>query len=196
MSREPVEKTVSEETGRKALDTVLTNLSNTARQLGKLPDVSKLEAFAKPLVAEQFKKHEEAQGKGFFDKRAEGAKPGESRARIDRGDVGPYQAINRPIQKNWHKRNKQKLDAEARLVKRRLALLQQFPEWRNRLMKAAFDGECNAMRSGSPEDRTNWKRRQSIIGDEMMRVIEQSNGVFGDFRDPKVKPPKIIIGAK
>jgi hypothetical protein len=198
MSNQAPEKVVSEQTGRQALDHVVKLIVDTQKQLGVEPSQSKAEAFAKPLVLEQFRRHEEAQrraplvDKDGVDARGSTAKSGQAKDRIGRGEVGDYQAVLR--RPDWDGRQAQKkpADKEDRLVLSRCNLLGQFPEWRDRLMKAAFDGECAAMMSGSPHDRQDWKRRQSIIGDFMMRVIEQSNAVFGDYRNPKAKAPTIF----
>ncbi len=193
------EKKVSDQTGRKAIEHTLSRLAKAQVQAGQLPDVRKLERFVRPIAEETFKKHEEKQARpAAWDKRGAGAAPGESKARIDRGLVGSgTTAINRPV--DWkvkRARTAVPKTREAKLVKKRLDLLQQFPEWVNRLMKAAHEGELAARRSGSPADREDWTRRRSIIGDHMLKVIEQSNGVFGDFRDPKTKAPPLIFGPK
>ena len=73
-------------------------------------------------------------------------------------------------------------------------MLSKFPEWSDRLMKAAHDGETLAIKSGSALDRESWPRRQEFIAAEMMKVVEQSNNVFGDYRNPKTQEPPIILG--
>jgi hypothetical protein len=84
---------VSEETGRAAIDRVIGGVVETQRGAGvPLPGGRAVEDWARDVVVDTIRRHEErmAQPDLGFDKRE--APPGESPARIDRGDVGPNAA--------------------------------------------------------------------------------------------------------
>ena len=190
---------VSEELGRKAIDNVLKGVTTEQKSCGIEPSPSKAEAVIRPIVEKTIKEQEERTALGRFADPTNGAQPGESKARLDRGEVGEGAvAINRGV--NWKARAKKQkpANAEDARLRERLALLSAFPEWKNRLMQAAHDGELAAMRSGSPEDRTNWNRRKSIIADHVLKVVEQSNNVFGDYLNPRALPsgPIFSFGVK
>ena len=207
MSDEGPDVIVKEETIRKAVDRVVSGVASTQVQAGMpLPDIAKAEMFAKEVVAKQVKVHEERMSKLLddgTDKRAANVKPGESKARIDRGDVGDDTvAIVRPItSREWTAPNGRahvmgtpvQRSREQQLLLDRLNMLGQLPEWDAKLLAAAGEGDAYARRSGAPEDRLNIARRSSIVTDFMMKVVEESNAVFGDYLNPAAVPRKIIL---
>ena len=197
MIQEHPEPVVSEATGRKALATVIGNFTTTQKQLGAVPSAAQAEAYCKPIVEETIKKHEEREARRILlphEVKTPSPRTGPSKARIDRGEVGPYQVVANETP-GWKEKQRAAKKANAEpLLRKRLEMLEIFPEWKNRLLKAAFDGDVAAMNSGCPEDRTNVHRRWSIITDFAMRVVEDSNRIFGDFRDRKRKPDRLIFG--
>jgi hypothetical protein len=200
MSRE-----VPEALGRLAHDRAVSGLADQSRAVGQLPDLQRLTDFARPLVDQQIRKHEETVPvlpakkpvtNDGWDTRGQDAKPGEDKALLGRGIAGEGRTVvRRPV--GWKERQKRQrpTSLEDALLRKRLALLSKFPEWSDKLLKAGHDGECQAMKSGSPLERTDWGRRKTVINDYMMRVVEQSNAVFGDYRNPKAKPSPIIVMA-
>lgn len=151
--------------------------------------------------------------------------PQESASRLDREEVGDDMiAIHaRPLDKHnpknlspqarKHLFGQAPLAVQEQLIKDRVELLGGkvtlviqngrmaqvlvggYPDWQAKLTKAYLDGDTKAMTSGVFEDRVDPRRRGSIIADEVMKVLEESNATFGDYRFPKTpEDPKIIIG--
>jgi len=201
----PAPTPVSEETGRQAVARAVAGVAEQQRIAGRLPDTRAAEAFVRPIVEQTIKKHEERAVRDWLTPKSYArddsaqVKPGESKARLDRGDVGENTTvISRPI--DWKRKQAQKRpkNSEDRKLLERMELLEIFPEWRNRLLKAAADGEMAAINSGSPQDRQDMKRRMSIVADHMLKVVEQSNNVFGDYLNPRALPsgPIFSFGVK
>lgn len=124
------ERTVSEETGRAAIDRVVGGIVETQRDAGvPLPGGRAVEDWARGVVVDTIRKHEERMADPGFDKRE--APPGESPARIDRGDVGPNAA---PLARNLEEsaRGRQHLrplprSRDLALLDGRMELLRYFP---------------------------------------------------------------------
>jgi len=194
-----VSESVKEETGREAIDRVVSGVIDTQKQLRvPVPDVAKAEAFAKKVVDETIKKHEERQ-----------AKP-EPPAPI--GDVHRplaekalavpgTQEINRDVSlSDWTAPQGKAHVAgitpprplEDMLLEARVNMLGQFPEWAAKLHAAAAEADALSIKRKT----SDWKEIQSLRADFMMKVIEQSNAIFGDYLKPNQGRTKIILTPK
>jgi len=191
------DKIVREETGRAAVDAVLKAVTKTQEQAGMMRGGQAAEDWAREQADLQVKKHEEQQAReGLDDLKAEFSEedPADpSPSRLDRGEV-PDDAvvINRSLDPATsplaRKHLAPQLDTRPlhdRLLEARLNLLAQFPDWHAKLLQAGEDGERLAMKSGSELDRIDTERRHRFVAAAMLKVVEDSNTVFGDYRFPK-----------
>lgn len=186
---------VSEETAREALGNAIKGFTTQQAELGVLPSSAKAEAFVRPIVDETIKRHES--GINRTEDPSAGVAPGEPKARLDRGEVGDGRVlVSRPI--DWSSRSvgARPRGKDDKLLRERLALLEGFPEWRAKLIAAGIQGEQEAINSGSVLDRVDMTRRAEFITRSMMRVIEQSNNVFGDYLRPKRKAKPIVVAGR
>lgn len=77
-------------------------------------------------------------------------------------------------------------DRRNELVRRRLAMLANFPFWHGKVIKAWFWG---------PPSGTSVEDFQRTATENVMKVLEESNKLFGDWRVPAQRQPLIIVGA-
>lgn len=121
-----------EDLGRKAIDDLTKRVVDS--QPG-IPDTRAIEDWVKPIVAQTIRRNEEPQ------QQAAEPEPGESPARIDRGDVGEYEPILQPLD-NVSPLGKRHMQPQAvdRRVLLRLRLIQEvFPAFARKIHAAADD---------------------------------------------------------
>lgn len=198
---------VSEQTGREAVDAVTRGGVEFQKELGiPVPSATKAEEYARKIVSVQIKKHEEDQEKAeFLPKHLQPLDPSQPKSRIDRGEVGEdTQVFTRSIgtasidastglfkADDPHGQWRIEKPREDVLLRSRLDFLGTLPEWKSKLEKAAWEGEAVAKRR---DHVSGLKERMSIIADHVIEVVETSNAIFGDWRNPKApKGPKIIL---
>jgi hypothetical protein len=208
MADEPI---VKDDTGRAAIDRVLKAVTSTQEQAGMMRGGQEAEAFAREVTERQVKIHEEkAARQGIDELKAQAVIDDadmatgpdlDSSSSLDRWDI-PDDAvvINRTLDGPGATPAAQKhmlpdmRPMEDRLLEARLQMLAGFPEWKNKLTDAWLLGEQNAIHSGSDLDRISTDRRFRFAAAEMMKVVEQSNAIFGDYRYPdKNKKTKLML---
>lgn len=176
---------VKEADHRRAIGRVVEGLAKQAQEVGMLPRAELARQWATGIVNEQVKKHEESFGK------AQATPVTSSPSALDRGDVDG-RVINRRVgtatlgapgqgaTANFAPRPQKPHDP---LLKARMDMLLQMPEWNVKVMKAFEDGMAKY-------------HDQSRAADDVMNVVEQSNRIFGDWRTPRKGPPDrlIIVG--
>lgn len=180
---------VSEETGRAAIDRVAQGIRETQIAAGvPIPDGGV--DWAREVVRDTVRKHEERMAKGGHDPRPE-PPPGESPSRITRGDVGPNASpLERGLEQSARGRQHlrpQQVPLEIALLEGRLELLRYFPcepgctgpatdaghvhPWQDRLFRAVDDALVFTRRDGWTDDDPRTLQR---ICDAMLKVVELS----------------------
>ena len=184
-------RSVDESTGRAAVERVLEGVTDTQRQAGMVPGGQAAEEFARDVVIRQVQIHEERAGRAVVEPSGEPASP----ARLDRGDIpedaelidntlaGP--AADMTPQARRHMYGATLLPRHDQLMRARLEFLRQFPEWDARCWAAWTAGEYAAQTSGSELERTDAMRRLRRATEEVLKVLDASSVVFGDWRKPR-----------
>ena len=182
---------VKDEMGREAVDRVLEGVTNTQRQVGIMPGGAEADAFARNVVARQVTMHEEREASAM---ESAPVAPPPSAARLDRGEIpddaevigntlgGPVNQMTPQAQRHMFGARLPLID---QLMLARLKLLKQFPEWDARVHAAWLSGEHDAMMSGSEPERTDAYRRHMRQAESVIKVLDESSAVFGDWRTPQ-----------
>lgn len=196
---------VDETTGRAAIDRVLEGITDTQSKVGvPLPGDRAAREWAREVAVTQIKVHEEREARQGIDDLCSLAGPDDvgppSAARLDRGEV-PDDAtvINSSLTQSQTPQALQHMGMapvpmEDQLALARLKMLTRLDpvtrepvkrEWYDRVERAKVDGEHNAIHSGSDLDRLDAWRRHVFMTLEVMKVLELSIPIFGDYRTPK-----------
>lgn len=195
--------TVDEATGRKAVDDLTRRVVETQVKAGvPVPGGREVEDWVRPIVERTVRQHEErmAQGSGpGEDTRTH--PPGESPARIDRGDTGEYTPIVRELGAGSplaeRHLNPQVLPLEDMRLLARLNLLQkEFPDFARRIHAAADDATQRARNDGMTDDDP---RMLIIRRDAVLKMVDLSGqpafmgGLgLGSYLDPPPNAPTRI----
>lgn len=202
MGRMMADSTITEQTGRAAIDRVLEGVTETQRQVGMVPGGSDAEAFARDVVERQIKIHEEQLTRESTAPDAAESCANESPARLDRGDIPDDASVidntldAAPAQMTPQAQRHMfgpRLPLLDQLMLARLNMLRQFPEWDARIQAAWVGGEQAAMLSGSELERTDAYRRHLKQSEEVIKVIDESSAIFGDWRRPRTDGRTKII---
>ncbi len=193
---------VKEDLGRLALDDVTKRFTETQKELGVTPSAKKAEEFIRPIFDEVIRKNEI----DAVPAAPAATAPTAPKSKLERGEVpeGSRVILAGDVDAAARLRAKQEIGRQAKLLLDRYQLIHAtdakgeylYPDWVQRLKLAGEAGDQAAMFSGAPEDRTNIHRRWAIVTEYLMKVIEDSNRVFGDYLNPKAKPTKIVVGGK
>jgi hypothetical protein len=174
---------VSEDLARKAVDRIVEAAVDSQRANGvPVPSAAPAIPFAQDVVQRVINEHE--QGRHAPAPQIAPSLPPD---RLSRGDVGPdTQVINRPYNPG-QPRNKAPEDPRLRA---RLNFLGTMPDWEDKIIKAALEGETAAKRMGFHD----WDNRMSVVADYVIAEVDKSNAIFGDWRlPPKPRDPRLII---
>jgi len=181
---------VKEVVGREAIARVLEGVTDTQRKGGMEPGGVEAENFARDVVEQQIKRHEETSEPVHRKGSAHTTSP----ARLDRGEL-PDDAkaigdtMSGPIQEMTPQARRHmfgiKLPLIDMLMLARLNMLRQVPEWDARIQAAWISGEHAAMMSGSELERTDAYRRHVRQTEAVFKVLDESSATFGDWRRPK-----------
>lgn len=190
-------ETVDEDTGRAAVDAAVKAYVDLQRELGvPVPSQAKAEELGRPVAIQQIKVHEENKEREYWlPSHLSEKDPSQPKAAIDRGEVGdntvPVNSIIADASFNkstgllkcdpntiW----RQVKPKEDVLLRERLDMLGQLPEWKDKLEKAAFEAE-------SVWRKRDWlrgdmKALNSMVADSVIEVVETANKLFGDWRFP------------
>lgn len=195
---------VDEATGRAAIERVLGGIAGTQETTGGLPGGEDARQWATDVAVQQIKIHEEREARQGIDDLMSLAEPEPdetSASRLDRGEV-PDDAtiINAPTGESMTPQALQHmgmvpLPPEDELALARLEMLTrldpatgqpEMPEWYDRIEKAKVDGDFKATNSGSDIDRSTTYRRHYYIAQEVIKVLDLSSRIFGDWDKPKI----------
>ena len=198
---------VDETTGRAAIERVLEGIVGTQEVAGVLPGGSGARQWAEEVAIQQIKVHEEREARQGIDDLVgldggvDDPVDASSAARLDRGEV-PDDAvvINKAIDESPTPQALQHMGMapvppEDALALARLQMLTrldpltgqpELPEWYDRIEKAKVDGDFKATNSGSDIDRSITWRRHKYIAEEVIKVLDLSSRIFGDWDKPKI----------
>lgn len=196
-------ETVSDTTGRAALDLVVSGHVEMQKEFGvAVPSASKATEWARGIVERQIKEHETrptAKSLGHLDEKD----PGEPKSRIDRGDVGPdASVINRPVGTGHFNTGIFESSGDIRIERRhedralraRLDLLMTLPEWKGKIERAALEGEALFKLRMSRGAASSMKEYWSLVADHVIEVAEKSIPLLGEYRGPWPHASKSIVG--
>lgn len=212
---------VRERTIRDAIDDITRRTVSTQEQIGiPIPGGRAVDDWVQGAVVKQVKIHEDRCRNGVPESAQ--ALDVESPARIDRGEVGEgTTVVSRDLRSTeWeqgrtapagrahvhggppmlmsHSGRLIPQDWDDRLLQARLNLLGGFPEWAQKLQRAAWDAVALSRREGRTDDDPETIKRLTVA---MLGVVELSavpvamGGLgLGDYRRPKANgPTKIIV---
>lgn len=205
---------VREKEARASVEELTKGFAADAHANGLLPPIRKIEEYAQEVTREQIARHEERFRNGVPDAKPI-AQPG-SPATIDRGpfedDLGLVEKLERGFDPKRHaaKTAARKIPpaadiVESRLVDMRMKHLLQvrdvngsrewvYPEWATRIHKAYSETLALSKNLELPD-----ADAKSNAADAVLKILDQSNAVFGDWRHPKApngQPLHFIIGVK
>lgn len=206
---------VREKEARASVEELTKGFAADAHANGLLPPIRQIEEFAQEVTREQIARHEERFRNGVPDPKSLDSLSG-SPARIDRGayedDLGTVEKVERAFDPKRHaaKTAARKIPPPAEIVESRLVdmrmkhLLQVrdvngsrewvFPEWATRIHKAYSETLALSKTLELPD-----ADAKSNAADAVLRVLDQSNATFGDWRHPKApngQPLHFIVGIK
>lgn len=198
MSEGP-DKVVKETEIRTAVDRIAGGLADNFRQVGKLPPGQELQDWAAEQVANQVAVHEERCRNGVPEAAStqpvEKAKTRDDDAITER-PVGTFEWDTKtneftavgPVAKKFANRKPRLINLA---LKARLDFLRQFPEWDQRVLKAFHEGAWEAIKLGRQTGHMNPQDIAEKGAEYVMKVVEASNAVFGDWENPKEKAARI-----
>lgn len=210
MSNKP-DPVVREPEARDSVEQITKGLAEDAQRAGILPPMREIEKLAHQVTHETIARHEEHFRRGVPDQDAKPQRQGEG-AKLDQGsfsdELGDASLITRPFDKERHRQKTAKTvplehAVEAALVSKRLGLLcstekgpdgkprERYPEWAERARKAYAETLSLSKNLGIPH-----AEAESNAADAVLKVLDESNAAFGDWRHPKAPEdrPLIIIG--
>lgn len=199
MTTEAPSPTVDEATGRKAVDDLTRRVVETQVRAGvPLPGGRVVEDWVRPIVEKTVRQHEERATAPAPAEDTRSAPPGESPARIDRGDTGEYQPIVRelgadsPLGKRHMEPQVLPIE-DMRLLARLNLLEKEFPDFARRIHAAADDATQRARNDGMTDDDP---RMLVIRRDAVLKMVELSGqpafmgGLgLGSYLDPPANAP-------
>jgi len=166
---------------RAAVDFLAKGHVETQRKIGvTVPSAAAAESFAKEAVESQVKIHEDRCRNGVPEPKRPA--PAQADDMDVRRPVGVYDWNTRTNQFRplGPVRGKQAAPVDP-LLQSRMDMLLRLPEWRSRIMKTWDEGLIAS--NGS------FVHASHLV----MKIVETSNNVFGDWRTPKQSAPKIIV---
>lgn len=213
MSAKP-DPIVKEETAREAVAAICEGAASDARAVGKIPDVAAIETFAQGVVARQIAVHEETCAKlgGIPSKPRQDPVLPDAHLEVLSDDLGAVEHTVKPLGiVDWNtatnemqirpgaspkltRRERRRLrpTREDMLLKARLDILMDKPEWAMRIVAAWHRGCQVAIMRGI----YTHKEIESMGADEVIKVADDSNRIFGDWKTPPRVPQKIIVAAR
>lgn len=213
---------VDEADARAAVDTLVKGIADDNRRAGALPDMRAIEAFAHQIVGDTVARTERTEVPKL-DKPTvqQGADPAAKRDDVKSfsRSVGTFdwnpttntftaRHLSERAKRKLAKRNRAPVDAEdarlQQLLRERCALLMQYPEWGEKLVKAYMAGmyvEVKRCLAEGMHTITEVEelppgleaRIRSTGTDYALSVVEDSNRLFGDWKSPKATDKKLIV---
>lgn len=196
--------TVSEETGRKAIDDLTRRVVDTQVKAGvPVPGGRVVEDWVRPIVEKTIRKHEETFSPASpRDEDGTDARPrpeGKSPDRIGRGDTGVYEPIVREFDEQESPLAKRHMNPrvmpieDMRLLARLNLILKEFPEFARRIHREADDATQRARNDGMTDDDP---RMLVVRRDAVLKMAELSGAPvhmgglgLGDYKVPKAGGP-------
>lgn len=183
MSERP-DPIVKEKEIRSAKERLVSGMAESQRQAGMLPLIRETEDWVNGIVDDTVKKHEERWAKGQGDSPAPQTSPVDIQRHAGSFEwdleTNKFTPLGKVDPRFYEKPVIPGQTAEDKLIEARVTMLLGFPEWQKKIVQAWNDGVA---RTG----------RMSEAADDVMRVVEISSNVFGDWRKPVSPSQKLII---
>lgn len=213
MSNKP-DKIVREPEIRAAVDGLTKGMADSSRAVGAMPSMSKIRAFVVPAVMAQVAKHEAMAAKGGLDAKP---KPNADPLRVTEAttqhmgsfDWDPNTNQFTALGKVHPKLAKRIADARAltpgeqriEMLRRDRAMLLvggKYPDWEKKFHDAYFAGAQKGImarlnRGEEVHSAEAYREIESAAADGACEVVDQSNAIFGDWREPPRVPNKVTV---
>lgn len=176
---------VREKEIRAAKDKLVSGMAQSQREAGMLPLIRETEDWVNEVVDDTVKKHEERYAKGLV-KDAPEVSPSPINVEKHAGtfewdlEKNSFSPIGQVDPRFYEKPGIPNQTREDKLIEQRLNMLLSFPEWHTKISDAWSKGIA---RTG----------QMSSAADDVLRLIDLSSNVFGDWRNPPKDTGKLII---